>query len=59
MYKMTKFNFVLVILTKLFDFLKGITCKFNACCASNCSSECKRDDMKSAREKRHKDKLED
>lgn len=59
---MNKFQFVLDIVKKVLDFFKGLTCKFNACCASKCSSECKRDDMKSAREKRHKrrkDKVEE
>lgn len=39
---MNKLNFVLVALTKLLDFFKGITCKIGMCCGGNCSSECSR-----------------
>jgi len=40
-------KYFLLILDKLFNYLKGINCKFNSCCGSKCSSECsqkKKDD---------------
>ena len=37
---MNKLNFVLVALTKVLEFFKGISCKIGMCCGGKCNSEC-------------------
>ena len=34
---MNKFNFVLIVLTKVLAFFKGMSCKMGMCCESKCS----------------------